>query len=1144
MNAPENPHPEDEAPADQSPTAESDVLSDLRTAFDRTQKQPHKKPSSGVMEQLKRIGRLGFGTNSRQKERQSDVFEPIVPRNLDASETIEWLVDSGPPYPPFGQFELLGLLGHGTSAFVFKARDTRSGHTVALKVGKSHLLQSPNARARFERESQLSKLLQHPNLIRGLESGEIKRHPYIAFEFCEGSSLAEWADRHPRSLSIEQGAMLVMLLAEAVAHAQTLGVVHRDIKPENVLLDESQPVSGLPFTPKLADFGVATLLHERSLSGSTGSLIGTPQYIPPEQINRRSNDLTSATDVYGLGAVLYFLLVGEPPVGRTDVRTALMRTLLGSITPVRECVPSVPEKLAEICDSCLRRQPQMRCQSARDLADDLKAFIEQRKGKLRLNLVLAKVVHAAIAPRVNLLAMSAVVIAFAATLTACFWLLSALSATQNEVSSIRQLAEADRAEASSTLSKLEASRSELEALNHSLLVDDFENNLRLMQLLIETKQFDAARQRFDVQAEIIARKKQTPNPIPTGLGWMLMSQRLHPSSTTKLVDGNVPQHCVAIAPDTQRVLIAGARGLLRCFAPVSSMQMHANEAVAPVSTANAEQSEVNSLQFSHDGKQFASVGDDGSVAIWDAHELKQLSRHVVQEEHCHHVAFVDNDQRVACSGKRSKVRIVDPKSGSITGEIKHVGEILALDSLRNGSELIVAGSGAIQHWDLANQTLKRSLSGHNDRVSAIAISHDERILVSAGRDQRLCVWDVDLGELLGKCELPAMLTAVAISPSREECVVGAHNGELYVVGLPDAGRTNVERVPELPPRIDAHKAEVYSIKFCADGRSVVTASRDGSACMLKSLLFDVPISRLGAPKERIRRLAQFTAESSDGAENVALVFDKRVELWDAQQWKLKKTWDAKRWQLSGQLIDAAQVSSGMAAISDAGELLVWPEDGDVPIIRRLTIGAPSAYAFHPTAGIAAYQRDAARLNVFDWKLQRTATSIGLSHCQAISWSPDGTNLATATDNAVQIWRWPALKIERTIPIQGAPVWAITLTKQELAFCTDRLQVHSLNSTKSPVISDVTVPTPCSIQYTTGGELSRLLTCDDSAKITIWSRTSGSQLVAHATREPVQQVLQLSSELIYLSESSGQLRRIDLRTSAKSSDSMRHADRKN
>ncbi len=1130
MDPTANQPPEDDQPNPlESSPADSDPLGDFRAAFERTRQQDDPAAPEGMLERLRRLGRLGLRPKPLLKEHQSDVFPPETPPVRDAADSIEWIAQGGPPYAPFGQFKLLDLIGDGTSAFVFRALDTKSKEIVALKIGRSHLLQNQTARARFDREMKLTASLQHPQLVRVIGTGEIKEHPYLALEFCDGTSLAQWSAQNPQSLTPEQGARLVMLLAEAVAYAQLRGIVHRDIKPENILLDVTHPIDGLPFNPKLADFGVATVLHERSLSASTGSLVGTPQYIAPEQIDRRSSDLTPATDVYGLGTVLYFLLVGEPPVGRTDARTALMRTLLGNIPPVRLRVPTVPERLAQICEECLRRQPHLRCQSASALAEDLRAFIEQRRGKWRVYRTLATIMHAAVQPRVNLLmtGMLAAVIAFLAVL--CFWLVGTVKVTQEEVLKAHLQAEADRDESLRTVQQSQTQLDEVERTNHELLARDYEHNLRLIQLHMERREFDTARRRFDAQAKVLRERERSSKPVQTGLEWRLLSQRLQTQSQTMLVEGNVPQHCIAVSPQGDQIVVAGADGMLRVFSGTPDKTRTAPRVLSPLKAAHSKQVEVNFLQFTRDGQRLASVGDDGSLVIWETRDWTQLSRHIVVEENCHHVAFVGNEQFVACGGKRGSIRIVEPETGEVKGTIKHVGDLLALSSFNNGAKLVAAGSGAIQIWDAATLTLDRSFSGHNDRVLAVAISNDERLLVSGGRDQVLCVWSLETGELLAKRELPQKPTAVAISPSREVCVVGTLDGSLFSVCLSKAGKGECDFAPELPFQIPAHQKEVYSVRFASDGKSVLSASRDGTACKIESLLYDDPVIPVAERKGPIHRVVKFPATSKNDPEMIATVRDKHIDLWDADQWKLLRSWDAETTRIHGRLIDASPVSSGMAALSDAGELVIWSKDGELQLVRKLAVAPVDSHAFHAEHGLAVFQKDVGRLSVFDWQLNRTTTTWSFADCQTIVWSPDGKSMAMSTGAAVQVWSWPDVTLKKTIPFSATPVWAMAFAEDELALCSDRLQIHSLSSAQAPVTSEIAVDRPCSIQYMEDVQHDRLLTCDDSAQIRVWDRESGNQLTAHTAREPIKQVIQLRDRLVYLTLQDSHLRCISIQT---------------
>jgi tetratricopeptide (TPR) repeat protein len=285
---------------------------------------------------------------------------------------------NGVPLPrAFGRFELRRLLGHGGFGVVFLAFDGRLAREVALKIPRPEVLLSLSLRARFLREAQAAALLDHPHVVPVYDSGEIGPVSYITTGYVRGPSLAEWLKDHTSLLSHRCAASIVADLAEAVAHAHSRGVLHRDIKPSNVLLEPAASAADatFPYLPKLADFGLAKRLEMADQETLQGVLLGTPRYMSPEQAAGRHKEVGVTSDVYGLGAMLYELLCGRPPlVGESAEETIrLIQETEPSRAALRERRVSLD--LETICLKCLEKEPSRRYQTALQFSEDLRRFV-------------------------------------------------------------------------------------------------------------------------------------------------------------------------------------------------------------------------------------------------------------------------------------------------------------------------------------------------------------------------------------------------------------------------------------------------------------------------------------------------------------------------------------------------------------------------------------------------------------------------------------------------------------------------------------------------------------------------------------------------------------------------------------------------
>ncbi len=291
---------------------------------------------------------------------------------------------AGPLPPWIGRFEVMAELGRGGFGVVYLALDDWLGRPLAIKVIRPDRL-GPSARRRALAEAQaLAALGNHPGVVPLYDAGEDSGSLYLAMAFCDGGTLSDWLRRDEPPLPPRMVATLGALLADAVAHAHDNRVIHRDLKPSNVLLrlhgGASAGPGGLPFAPCVADFGLARWLDEASGETQAGELIGTPPYMAPEQAEGRVHAIGPATDVYGLGAILYELLSGHPPFSGPSKADVLRRVSTDRPAPLPR---SVPADLRAVVMTCLEKAPSRRFASAAALADDLRACADGRPARAR-----------------------------------------------------------------------------------------------------------------------------------------------------------------------------------------------------------------------------------------------------------------------------------------------------------------------------------------------------------------------------------------------------------------------------------------------------------------------------------------------------------------------------------------------------------------------------------------------------------------------------------------------------------------------------------------------------------------------------------------------------------------------------------------
>jgi len=267
----------------------------------------------------------------------------------------------------FGDYELLEEIGRGGQGVVYRAHQKSLNRTVALKViGLGYWATEAHLK-RFRREAEAAASLDHPCIVPIYEVGEREGSCYFSMKFVEGGQLDEVVRREP--MLPRRAAGLIAKVARTVHYAHEHGILHRDIKPGNILLDANGE-------PHLTDFGLARLVETESTVTGTLEVLGTPSYMAPEQAAGEHTKVSGATDVYGLGAVLYQLLTGHPPFAGGTTYETIKLLLDTEPRQPRVLNPKISRDLSTICLKCLEKDPTLRYSSALALAEDLEHWLK------------------------------------------------------------------------------------------------------------------------------------------------------------------------------------------------------------------------------------------------------------------------------------------------------------------------------------------------------------------------------------------------------------------------------------------------------------------------------------------------------------------------------------------------------------------------------------------------------------------------------------------------------------------------------------------------------------------------------------------------------------------------------------------------